>query len=173
MQVIRKGGLSPNGAGSIPPAKSSHGRNEAAIREIVRVLNEIFQEVDLFSRRSLRKFGVTGPQIWTMRTISADRGLTMSSLARRLYLHPSTVSGIVDRLEVRGYVTRVRQAEDGRSFGLILTKRGGAVLRKAPEPPRSKVAKGLERLPAWKLRVILQAVRVLGGIMQVPAQDLT
>jgi MarR family transcriptional regulator, organic hydroperoxide resistance regulator len=143
-----------------------------AIQEVVRLLNSMFHEVDVFSRRSLRKYCITGPQIWVLRTVDSQENITMGALAQRLYLHPSTVSGIVDRLEAHGYVTRTRQAEDARSYTLALTKMAKCVLQTAPEPPRSKVAKGLERLSDQELEEVLRSIRALGSIMQIPGNEV-
>lgn len=90
-----------------------------AVSESVRGLHRIFQNVDLFSRRALRQFGVSGPQIWALRTIRDAECTTMSDLARRLHLHPSTVSGIIDRLEGRGLALRLGAANDARGIGSL------------------------------------------------------
>jgi len=50
---------------ALPPRS---GRPET-LSESVEMLHQIFQAVDLFSRQTLRDFGVTGPQIWALRTI--------------------------------------------------------------------------------------------------------
>lgn len=118
----------------------------------VRSLHRIFKAVDLFSRRALRDFGVSGPQIWALRTIGAEEAMTAGELAARLHLHPSTVTGILQRLEARGLVRRSREARDRRVSRLELTARGRNLVFRAPEPPRSLALRGLSRLSAAELR---------------------
>lgn len=144
---------------------------ESARAEIVRTLHRIFQTVDLFSRRMLRRFGVTGPQLWALRAIQASDSLTMSELAERMYLHASTVSGIVDRLEAGGLVRRRRSPADRRSVRLEITSRGRRILYEAPEPPRSKVVAGLRRLSGRDVRALRRAVRRLSRLMGVSDVD--
>jgi DNA-binding MarR family transcriptional regulator len=112
----------------------------------VRSLHRIFKAVDTFSRRALRDFGVSGPQIWALRTIGSAGTMTAGELAARMHLHPSTVTGILQRLEDRHLVARSREAHDRRVLRLELTERGRALTYLAPEPPRSVVFRGLARL---------------------------
>jgi DNA-binding MarR family transcriptional regulator len=118
-----------------------------AVAECVRGLHRIFQNVDLFSKKALRAFGVSGPQIWALRTIRDAECLSMSELAERLHLHPSTVNGIVDRLEERCLAARRQAAGDARVTELRLTSSGRQLLPSVPEPPRSKGHRGSGPFP--------------------------
>ncbi len=138
------------------------------VQAIVGTLNRIFQVVDQFSRASLRRFGVSGPQLWALRVVSASPDLTMGALSRRLYLHASTVSGIVDRLEARRLVVRRRRQPDSRVVTLRLTAGGRRVLERAPEPPRSRVSAGLLRLAPRSIRAVRSAVQILERLMRSP-----
>ena len=137
---------------------------------MVQTLHRIFKVVDTFSRQALREFGVSGPQIWALRAIHAYAGLTIGGLAEKMYLHISTVSGILDRLEERGLVERRRSPDDRRVTRLEVTAKGRAVLARAPEPPRSLVLRGLRGLPAGELRHFRRVLDELARIMQVPPE---
>jgi DNA-binding MarR family transcriptional regulator len=139
-----------------------------SIAETVRGMHRIFQNVDLFSKRTLRDLGVSGPQLWALRTIRDAECTTMSELAERIHLHPSTVSGIVDRLEERGLASREQAADDARVVELRLSSSGRNLVARAPEPPRSKIARGIERLSVEELACVHRAVGILSRIMDVP-----
>jgi DNA-binding MarR family transcriptional regulator len=139
----------------------------AALSETVELLHRIFQAVDLFSRKVLRDFGVSGPQVWALRTIASSKVVSMGALARRMHLHMSTVTGIIDRLEAGNLVIRERSARDARIMELRLTSKGRAILARAPEPPRSKAARRLGRLPMKDLRRVQSALHVLARAMDV------
>ena len=137
------------------------------LSETVEILHRIFQAVDLFSRQILRDFGVSGPQVWALRTIASSQVVNMGTLARRMHLHMSTVTGIIDRLEAGKLVLRARSPQDARVMELRLTPKGRAILATAPEPPRSKAARRLGRLPTRDLRRVQSALRVLARAMDV------
>jgi len=69
--------------------------------------------------------------------ILRDRTLTMAELANYLGLERSTVSGLIDRAERRGLVSREASAVDGRSVELRITDAGqelaGVVTAKVAE----------------------------------------
>jgi DNA-binding MarR family transcriptional regulator len=56
-------------------------------------------------------------------------GLSQSDLSRELLTHRSNVTGLIDRLEQRGLVTRNDAAGDRRAYSLALTPAGSALLR--------------------------------------------
>jgi len=138
-----------------------------SLSQSVEMLHRIFQAIDLFSRKVLREFGVTGPQIWALRTIGASGVVRMGDLAQHMHLHISTVTGIIDRLQSAKLVTRERSGADGRVMELRLTARGRSILERAPEPPRSKAARGLQKLPPRKLWQVWTALQLIAGAMEV------
>jgi DNA-binding MarR family transcriptional regulator len=152
------------GTGAAPAQRFDR---KECLSETVEMLHQIFQSVDVFSRQALREFGVTAPQIWALRTIGRENVATMSGLAQHMHLHMSTVSGIIDRLEAARLVTRERSEADARVMELRLTPKGRAILAKAPEPPRSKAARGLLRLAAKELKLVRNALLLLGQAMDL------
>jgi DNA-binding MarR family transcriptional regulator len=56
-------------------------------------------------------------------------GLSQSALSRQLIMHRSNVTGLVDRLEKRGWVERREVAADRRAYSVVLTTAGAALLR--------------------------------------------
>ena len=57
-------------------------------------------------------------------------GLTQIELSRRLLMHRSNVTGLVDRMEERGLVTRREAPDDRRAYRVALSPRGASLLRK-------------------------------------------
>jgi MarR family transcriptional regulator, organic hydroperoxide resistance regulator len=143
------------------------GDRNACHADCIEMLNGIFQAVDVFSRQALRDFGVTGPQIWALRIIGQTKALRMSDLAHRMHLHLSTVTGIIDRLEASRLVSRERSDDDARVMELRLTPKGRAILSRAPEPPRSKASRGLEKLPLKELRQVRSSLILIARAMEV------
>jgi DNA-binding MarR family transcriptional regulator len=68
--------------------------------------------------------GVTGPQRLVLRIIGRFPGIPAVHLAKLLYVHPSTLSGILKRLQRQGLVRRRLDPRDARRFLLSLTDKG-------------------------------------------------
>jgi DNA-binding MarR family transcriptional regulator len=76
------------------------------------------------SKRMTALLGVTGPQRLVIRVLGRFPGLSAGRLAEVLHLHPSTLTGILDRLERKGLLTRRTDPEDRRRVVLGLTAVG-------------------------------------------------
>lgn len=100
--------------------------------EFMRALWQLAHGLETKSKNMLSTIGVTGPQRLAIRILGRFPGATPSDLATMLSLHRSTVTGIVQRLEDRGLVRRVKSSADGRSVKLHLTAAGKRI-----DKPRS------------------------------------
>ena len=75
--------------------------------------------------RRLRRFDVSPMQCRTLTYLHRQTGdVTQKMLQQHLMVRPSTVNGIVDRLEEKGLVTRSTGKTDGRCRILRLTEKG-------------------------------------------------
>jgi DNA-binding MarR family transcriptional regulator len=128
------------------------GDKEQDAAEVVRNLRRLFKAIHEHSKAILRKTGFSGPQVWALTILRTEPGLSLGELADRLFAHPSTVSGIVDRLERRGAIRRAVDPLDGRGIRLSLTALGRRLLRRSPSPFQVGLRRALEDLPSSQLR---------------------
>lgn len=102
-------------------------RTAAPADQVLHFLQTVWQMEHALERASKRMedaLGISGPQRFALRMIGERPGLTPRDLASVLHLHPSTITGIVQRLETRGFVRREPNLQDGRVAHLHLTKAG-------------------------------------------------
>jgi DNA-binding MarR family transcriptional regulator len=145
---------------------------DKTIAETMQSLRRIFKAIQDYSQDVSAKFGITGPQLWALKTIAQDGSLPLGELSRKMCLHPSTMSGVIDRLEGKGYVARVRDRDTGdrRVIKVELTLKGKRLIHKAPNPIQGKMVYGLQKLKKKELLAISQSVQKLVEIME--AQNL-
>ena len=91
---------------------------------ILTALRRISQAIDVWSRELWHDFGLTAPQLATLREIIAGDNATPVTLASALHLSQPTVTGILHRLEQRGLIKRKRSTVDRRSVLAVVTSRG-------------------------------------------------
>ena len=104
-------------------------------------------------------------------SVTAGR-LRMSDLAARLDSTPSGVTGLVERLESAGNVTRLRDDADRRVVHAQLTPRGTATLAAAAETYDLAVRALLhERFSARDLHGLRQALHVPSTTMLTTGKD--
>jgi MarR family transcriptional regulator, organic hydroperoxide resistance regulator len=148
-------------------------RRNDAISETIQSLRRIFKAIQDYSQKVSQEFGITGPQLWALKTISANGSLALGELSRKMYLHPSTVTGVVDRLEKKGYVIRDREQEDRRVIQVQLTAKGKELGRKAPNPVQGKMIYGLRKMKPAELKIIHDSVEKLVEITEAKNVKVT
>ena len=99
-------------------------------------------------------------QCHVLHLIEPDRPIPMGQLAATLACDPSNVTGLVDRLESRGLVSRRPSAADRRVKVLVLTPTGSRLrallLDRMTAPPAA-----LERLSPREQRALVRILRRL------------
>jgi DNA-binding MarR family transcriptional regulator len=93
----------------------------------------------------LEELKFTPAQCHTLLWLGLERGLTMGEIAGRLGITEKTVTGVIDRLEADGFVSRIRSAEDRRVVRVRLTRKGSGIYRGFERLLRARVD-GLMRL---------------------------
>jgi DNA-binding MarR family transcriptional regulator len=141
------------------------GKSDLWIKEILDNLRRVFQVVHGYSKRAERVAGLTGPQLWALKVLSESAPIRVSDLARRMYLQPPTVVGILDRLEQQGQVKRTRLAEDHRVVEVSLTEKGKGTLSKVPQVAQGLLLTGLKGLDVKQLETVSEGLELLVGIL--------
>ena len=112
---------------------------------ILQSLRRIIRAVDIHSRKLNSEFNVTTPQMICLYVIAKSDGITQLELAREVYLGASTITGILDRLETKGLITRTRQTTDRRKVLLRVTQSGRELTRSAPALLQDRLSKSLQQ----------------------------
>lgn len=147
--------------------------NKPTISNIIDNLRRVFQILHEQSKKVEKETGLTGPQLWAIKVIHENAPLNLSDLANRLYLHSTTVVGIVDRLETHNFVKRTRSKNDRRMVSIELTTKGKDLIKNAPKVAQGLLVAGLEELPATHLVEIDKSMRQLVkifGAQKIPPQ---
>ncbi|MCW8917234.1 MAG: MarR family transcriptional regulator [Gammaproteobacteria bacterium] len=133
-------------------------------------LRRIIRAIDLHSKRLERESGLTGPQLLLLRLVANTGQLTAGVIAREVSLSQATVTAIIDRLEQKGLLQRLRNTEDKRKVMLSLTSAGKAALEQAPPLLQESFITRFDRLEEWEQSLILSSLQRLGEMMN--ANDL-
>ncbi|HEY2734756.1 MAG TPA: MarR family transcriptional regulator [Polyangiales bacterium] len=138
--------------------------------EVIRVLDDLRRIVRALrsaSRAAEVELGVSGAQLFVLKTLAASPRIALSELAARTRTDQSTVSGVVKRLVEAGFVERETASDDRRRVELTPTKRGRALLRRAPNAAQENLIGGLERLPKSERAALASALRSLVNAMRL------
>lgn len=139
---------------------------DSSVAAIVQGLRRITKALEEYSREVYRAYGLTGPQLWALKTLHRRGALTAGELAQALVVHQSSVSVLVARLERRRLVRRVRRRGDRRFVEITLTEAGRALAEQSPEPAQGRLLHQLRQMPAVEVARIRDAVDALVAAME-------
>jgi len=88
-----------------------------------------------FYRPLLEAIGLTYPQYLLMVALWAKDDQIVKDLGATLYLDSSTLTPLIKRLEVAGFVSRKRDAQDERQVRISLTEQGKALKARSLHVP--------------------------------------
>jgi DNA-binding MarR family transcriptional regulator len=116
-----------------------------SLRRIVRALRVTAHTVE-------RELGISGAQLFVLRELAEEPGISIRRLSERTLTDPSSVSVVAARLVKRGFVARHQDTADARRGVLSLTLRGERLLTRAHEPFQARLVRALRSLPRRSLR---------------------
>lgn len=135
---------------------------------ILAALRRISQAIDVWSRELWLDFGLTAPQLATLREILAGKNVTPVTLATALHLSQPTVTGILHRLEQRELIKRERSKTDRRSILAVVTGQGRSLAEKAPPLLRDQFRQELARISRQERTDILAVLQRVAAMMSAP-----
>lgn len=133
----------------------------------------LFRVVQANMQSLEKQSGLSGAQLWAMWQLSVMPGMKVSHLADALFIHMSTASNLLDKLEKKGYLHRSRSPADSRVVFLHLTPQGEEVVRKLPGPLQGKLRNALQQMPAAKLDELRNGIVALLAQMEGATENIT
>lgn len=145
---------------------SRPGADEVARRlELLNSVRRIMRAVDVRSRRMGKSSQITLPQLLCLMAVVAEEGLTSRQIARRVHVSASTLVGVLDRLEGKGWITRVRDPRDRRRIHIVPTQAGRSFIGIAPSPLGQGFETAFSRLPVARQKELVANVALMADLM--------
>lgn len=130
--------------------------------EFLRLLWAVAHALDSTSKQMQSTLGITGPQRLVLKMVGRFPEITAGQLAQLLHVHPSTLTGIVQRLGRRGLLQRRSDVRDKRRTLLGLTPAGKRLDVTDAGSVENTVAKTLVRLPSQDVAATRKTLARLG-----------
>ncbi|MEX0958444.1 MAG: MarR family transcriptional regulator [Burkholderiales bacterium] len=134
-------------------------------------MRRIIRSVDLYSKELAATTGMTAPQLVCLLTIVEHRSITATAISREIHLSPSTVVGILDRLEEKGLVKRERGTDDRRVVSVTATEAGDRLASQSPSPLQKTLADELAALPESEQATIARSLERVVNLMEAQHID--
>lgn len=133
--------------------------------QVLIALRKIIQAIDLHSRHLVKQVGLTGPQLIVLNEVKRAGNPTVGDIAKAISLSQATVTGVLERLERRGYVLRSKSNSDRRKVLVSATENGLKILSKAPSLMQASFVKQFNNLKGWEQSMMLSCLQRLVDMM--------
>ncbi|MEH6470848.1 MAG: MarR family transcriptional regulator [Halopseudomonas sp.] len=145
--------------------------NDPYWHEVLVSLRRIIRATDLQSKRILKVCGLTIPQVMILRAIETLGDVTVKRISDDVSLSQATVTTILNRLQDRGLIERVRSQSDKRVVNARLTPLGRDTLEASPTLLHEQFIDRFESLADWEKTQILSSLQHVATMMDAESLD--
>lgn len=129
------------------------------VQDIMDSIRHIFKYMRVASSQFEKVVGLSAAQVFVLKKVAEEPGLSINDLAARTTTHQSSVSVVVKKLEDAGFVSRGTSPEDSRRVVVSLTEEGGKILTQIPRMVQEEMIDALQRMNPEKTAVLAELMR--------------
>jgi DNA-binding MarR family transcriptional regulator len=133
-------------------------QNESVIQDLVWSIRRLVRAVYLDSQKISKRYGLTGPQSAVARNLYNNGPMSSADLSRKLFVTPSNITGIIDRLGKKQLVKRIKKEGDRRVALITLTDTGKELSKTLPDPIMKKFIAELADLEPEHVQLLAMAM---------------
>lgn len=119
---------------------------------ILHKLIDLIQYKDTYQQRST---GIQPQDMYVLERIHVHKTMQIRDLTKNYGIAPSTLTGILDRLEAKNFIQRVRKNNDRRAIELMVTDEGTAILQKHIREDELFARNLFETIPVERSQLLL------------------
>lgn len=132
---------------------------------VIMELRKIIQAIDRNSKRLVRRVGLTMPQLVILQYVNSQTEVSVGIIAKNNHLGDATVTGILERLEKRGLISKRKSTRDKRRVLISITEQGRVLLDTAPPLMQEEFVDKFNELADWNQTMIYSALQQLSQMM--------
>ncbi|MDN5873759.1 MAG: MarR family transcriptional regulator [Sinobacteraceae bacterium] len=140
-------------------------------QETLRAVRRITRALALSSRDLARQHDLTATQLLCLRALREHEALSAGALAKALTLSPQTATGLIDRLEARGLVERVRSTSDRRCVLVSLTDAGNSLIEATGPMLQDRFVARFDALEPAHRRSLREALETVVSLLEADELD--
>lgn len=139
--------------------------------DVLVTLRRITRATDLHSKQVFKHCGLTIPQIMVLRAIASLGDVTVRRLSEEVSLSQATVTTILNRLESRELVIRVRCSVNKRVVNARLTEQGVSKLENTPPLLHEAFIQRFDKLESWEQLQMLSTLQRAAAMMNASKME--
>jgi len=137
--------------------------------EILIKIRKIVRSLNIESKKIQKEYGVSIPQVLCLNFLHSSNNYqaTQTEIRKFLNLNPSTISGIINRLENKGLVARLPRSGDKRKVTIVITSKGDRLIKRIPSLLHDRLSNKLGKFDDKTLQHLLENLELLVNILEI------
>jgi DNA-binding MarR family transcriptional regulator len=145
--------------------------NEDISRQIANLVHKYIRLRALYTKELAKNYDLSVMQLLCLECLYENDRLSMSDIAENIMVNVSTVTGIVDRLEKKGFLERCRESGDRRVITIALTEKGRTLAENSPPLVHHRIVDAVKRLSKNEREEISKALNSLSRLIEDGEED--
>jgi len=112
------------------------------------------------------ELGVTGPQRLLLKVVDQYPGISATEVANVMRLHPSTITGIIQRLAKKRLLVRARDPIDTRRVRLGVLPAARRFTRRSKGTVEDAVERALKRVPSASVHAARDVLAAIAASLE-------
>lgn len=136
-------------------------------------IRRIVRSINLESKKVQKEYGVSIPQLLCLEYLkeAPNYQATQRMIRDHMRLNSSTMTGIINRLEKKGFVARLPKSGDKRVTNIALTSNGERILKNTPDLMQKRLDVKLRSLSDEEINKINNALDTLINMLEIEDID--
>ncbi len=139
--------------------------------DFLRLLWSIEHRLQSASKMMRARLGITGPQRLVLKVVEQFPGISAKEVAHVVRLHPSTITGILQRLTKKGLLLRASDPVDTRRVRLRVQPAARRFTRRSGGTVESAVERGLRRMPPGAVASARKVLTAIAASLEQAQSD--
>jgi DNA-binding MarR family transcriptional regulator len=139
---------------------------KAEIDQILEAIIYLYTESRRITKEVARRANLTGPQLTVVKLLEHLGSLSLTELSEKIRSQNSTVTGIIDRMEREGLVSRARSQEDRRVVHIHLTDKGAQLALEVAVEPMEIFRAAIEDLTPTETKELMKILTKIAKRVQ-------
>jgi DNA-binding MarR family transcriptional regulator len=136
--------------------------------DVTRALVRTFQQFEALDKKHVRSLGLTRAQFDVLATLGNTPGMRLNELARKTLITKSSLTGVLDRMESRGWLRREVPEGDRRCFRAVLTPEGQTLFDRVFPEHLQYIKRHLGRLSDQEMDDVVSCLGRLREVLASP-----
>jgi len=136
------------------------------VHNLIASIQRLVRTAYIYPLQKSKEFDLTLSQNRVIKNLAENGSLSSADLSRKLLVSPSNITGIIDRLEKKKLVQRIRKKEDRRVNLIRLTPEGEKIGQYLPDPYEKKIGANLKQLNPDQIHELSMAVKQIISLIE-------